>query len=378
MAHGANSTATSAGFPLYFHKGTQRWCKTIRGRRHYFGKDKQAAYEQWIREKDDLLAGHKPSDDPEVVTVAYLCNYVLSRKQKKVDSGDLSQRQFTDLKTMAQFMVEYFGRNRSVASITPDDFGDLRAKMFERWKPSGLISRIGNIRHFFRVGYGNGLLKDEVRFGDQFAIPSKKLRRQAKQAGGKRLFTAEEIRKSLCESSPHMKAFILLAVNAGLGNSDIAKLSPDDIDLETGWLDYPRPKTAVERRAKLWDETLEAIKEARSSQPKCKLAGEILFVTIRKKPWSNPDTNCCAISQAFRRLTREVDIYASGKTFYALRHVFATVGGDAKDQPALNYAMGHDDGHIGSTYREQISDERLEVISDHVHAWLYRSGGAAK
>jgi len=191
---------------------------------------------------------------------------------------------------------------------------------------------------------------------------------------------AQEIHQMLNAESAtlHMKAFDLLAVNAGLGNADIAKLGPNHINLQTGWLDFPRPKTAVERRAKLWDETCEAVVAATESQPKCKLANELLFVTIRRRPYSNPETNCCAISQSFRRLCREVDVYSEGKTFYALRHVFATVGGGAKDQPALNYCMGHDDGHISSHYREEIEDHRLEAVADHVHSWLFHSGGKAR
>jgi len=169
----ANSTASNADFPLYFHKGTKRWCKTIKGRRHYFGTDKKEAYDKWIREKDDLLAGVDPSERNEIVTLAFLCNYVLSRKQQRVDSGELSHRQFTDLKAMAGYLVEHFGRNRSVASIRPDDFAELRGKMFERWKPSGLVSRISNIKHIFNMGYKNDVLKQPVKFGDEFTIPSK-------------------------------------------------------------------------------------------------------------------------------------------------------------------------------------------------------------
>ncbi len=32
------------------------------------------------------------------------------------------------------------------------------------------------------------------------------------------------------------------------------------VDLDSGWLEYPRPKTAIQRRAKLWIETIEALR----------------------------------------------------------------------------------------------------------------------
>jgi hypothetical protein len=40
-----------------------------------------------------------------------------------------------------------------------------------------------------------------------------------------------------------LRAMILLGINCGLGNSDCAGLSHSHLDLERGWLDYPRVKT---------------------------------------------------------------------------------------------------------------------------------------
>ena len=54
----------------------------------------------------------------------------------------------------------------------------------------------------------------------------------------------------------------LLGVSAGMGNSDCAQLPESALDLAGGWLDYPRPKTGVPRRAKLWPETVEALRVA--------------------------------------------------------------------------------------------------------------------
>ncbi len=38
---------------------------------------------------------------------------------------------------------------------------------------------------------------------------------------------------------------LLLGINVGLGNADVAKLPVSAIDLEAGWLTYPRPKTGI-------------------------------------------------------------------------------------------------------------------------------------
>ena len=59
-----------------------------------------------------------------------------------------------------------------------------------------------------------------------------------------------------------LKAMILLGINAGLGNADVGRLQERHLNLKTGWLDFPRPKTSVGRRAWLWPETIASIKEA--------------------------------------------------------------------------------------------------------------------
>ena len=365
-------------FPLYFHKASGHWCKTIAGRRWYFGKDKAKALAKWKRERDDLLAGNRRPAEGTVITVRYVCNYLLTAKKRELEAGEVSKRQFDDLKTMAGYLIENFGENRSVESLRPDDFGELRAKMAKRWSTAGLVQRINNIKSFFNFAYKNAVLRQPVQLGTQFAIPKKKVMRQSRQQRGKRDFRPEELRALLFQASPHVKAFILLGLNCGVGNTDIAVMKHEHIDLDSGWLDYPRRKTSVERRCKLWDETVEAIREAVATQPTSTKLAEYVFLTRRRNLWSDPDSCQCALSQAFTKLAKCAGVYARGKSFYALRHTFETVAGETRDQVAVDHCMGHDSGSIANEYRERISDERLEAVADHVHAWLFRSGGKAR
>ncbi len=361
---------------LWLHKTSGHWCKTIRGKRHHFGKDRDAAIAEWARVKDDLLAG-RPKPSKDVWTVADACNYLLTAKKRKVDQGELSPRQYADLLAMAKFSVDHFGRHRSIESLQPDDFGELRTKMTDRWAPGGLTARINNIRQVFTYSYKAGKIDREVRFADQFSPPSSKTLRLDRRRKPAKFFEAEEIHKVLAVASPHVKAFTLLGVNCGLGNTDIAMMTRDDINLDAGWHDMPRGKTGAPRRAKLWPETIEAIREAVVSQPST--GGEwknLVFLTRIRKPWSDPESSCCSLSQAFTKAAKLAGVYKkNAKTFYALRHVTETIGGDAKDQVALNYIMGHEDGSMASVYRESVSDERLEVVNRVIHDWLYRPCG---
>ena len=88
------------------------------------------------------------------------------------------------------------------------------------------------------------LIESPPKYGESFQRPSKKTIRQAKAKNGKKLFTADECRVLIDNArTPELKALILLGLNCGLGNSDCSKLPIEALSLDSGWLDYPRPKT---------------------------------------------------------------------------------------------------------------------------------------
>lgn len=64
-----------------------------------------------------------------------------------------------------------------------------------------------------------------------------------------------------------------------------------------------------------------------------------------------------------------------GRGFYALRHTFETIGGESRDQVAVNAIMGHVDSSMAGVYRERISDERLQSVVETVRQWLWPDEG---
>ena len=82
------------------------------------------------------------------------------------------------------------------------------------------------------------------------------------------------------------------------------------------------------------------------------------------------------IGRQFGRVLKKLYI-SGGRGFYAIRHTFETIGSEAKDQVALNFLMGHVDNSMAGVYRERISDERLQAVTETVRDWLWPEGGAA-
>jgi integrase len=167
---------------------------------------------------------------------------------------------------------------------------------------------------------------------------------------------------------------IMLGINAGFGNGDCGRLPLSIVDLDRGVIDYPRPKTGIPRRCALWPETVAAIREALAHRPEPKkpeLAG-LVFVTSRGLSWAK-DTNDCPVAKETAKLLKVLGINGrKGLGFYTLRHTFRTVADESKDQPAVDYIMGHEVPHMSSVYRERISDARLIAVADHVHEWLFK------
>jgi len=176
---------------------------------------------------------------------------------------------------------------------------------------------------------------------------------------------------------------ILLGINAGLGNTDVSELPQSAIDYKRAVLDFPRPKTGIERRATLWPETIKAIKAAIAERPAPKDPADekLVFITRCGQRWCKyrETGNINSVGLVFARLLVELGIKRPGCSFYALRHTFETIAGETRDQAAVDRIMGHEDGGMATRYREWTKgareDQRLRRVTDYVRKWLFGPRG---
>jgi integrase len=275
-------------------------------------------------------------------------------------------------------LVAHMGKTRIVADLDTQDFATLRNRMARKWGPHRLGTTIQYVRSIFKHAFEAGLIPTPIRFGPGFKRPTKKTMRLHRAKRGLNLFSAEEVRRLLDAAAMPMKAMIFLGINCGFGNGDCGNLPLAALDLERGWLTFPRPKTGIERRCPLWPETVEALKEALARRPKPKDPAEatLVFLTKYGQSWAK-DTSANPISAEMRKLLNVLGLNGH-RNFYTLRHSFRTVADEARDQPAADSIMGHEAPHMSSVYRERISDGRLKAIADHVRAWLFAEEGGGE
>ncbi|MFN0198466.1 MAG: tyrosine-type recombinase/integrase [Planctomycetaceae bacterium] len=385
----AKSTADK--FPLFKH-ASGRWCKKVKGRFFYFGKvaddpSGELALNKWLDEKEDRLAGRTPRPKTDGMTVMRLANAFMTAKKHLLETGEISERTYHGYYAACERLINEMGKYRLVSDLASDDFRRLRVSYSKTRGPVSLGNEIQRVRMIFKYGFDAGLIDAPVRFGQDFKKPSRKTlrihRAEKKLAHGSRMFSADELGKILNAADQPLKAMILLAANCGFGQSDLSSLPLSAIDLDAGWIDYPRPKTGVDRRCPLWRETIESVREAIKKRPAPKDDADkgLLFVTKYGHRWVKTNANKTpddAIGKEFAKLLKSLEIKRKGVSFYAIRHGFETVAGESRDQVAVDHIMGHARDDMASLYRESIGDDRLTDVVKTVHRWLFATEGGAK
>ena len=267
-----NSTTTEKpsrpkGFPLFAH-ATGRWAKKVKGKLHYFGpwREPEAALQSWLDQKDDLLGGRTPRRG-QGVTCRESVNAFLTSKQMLADAGTITWAHWFDYKATCARVLDCFGKVTPVDTLRANDFDKLQAAIAKVYGPTALGNEIQRVRSLFKWGYDTELLVSPVRFGPDFRRPSKKIRRLVRHAAGPRLFTAAELRQVLDKAESPLTALILMGINTGMGQSDLASMPVSRLDLDRGWHSFERQKTGIARHCPLWPETVQALRVAIANRP---------------------------------------------------------------------------------------------------------------
>jgi integrase len=348
----------------------------------------EEALKLYKAQADDLHAGRTPRMQGDGLTVKDLGDLFLNAKLRKRTAGEIGARMLEEYREICQLMADAFGKNRHVDDLAAADFEQLRACMAERWGPVRLGNAITRVKSVFKYGADNGLFAKAVRYGTEFKKPDKATLRKHKAQRGRRMLEAKQLREVLSEQGTlvvgktgpelaragiQLRAMILLGLNCGFGNHDVATLPLMALDLDGGWISFPRPKTGIDRRCPLWPETVEALRRVIAERRA--LGSGLLFLNSRGLPWvrftekSRTDT----VSVQFCELLKKLGYHREGVSFYTLRHVFRTAADSARDSVATDLIMGHADPTMGAQYREHVDDSRLRAVAEHVRVWLFPS-----
>ena len=356
-------------FPLHAHS-SGKWAKRIKGKVRYFGRwdDPDGALDEFKR---FMAAGEPPRPAtpqrrPSAVTLGEAANRFLIAKRDAADTGTITERTFKEYQAAVSRFVASVGRDFPLSSIGPEHFSRFRVQRARALNIVTIGNEVTRIRSLFKWLHGSDILKTPPRFGPDFKKPGKRVLRIHRREQGKKLFTPEQIHDLLDEAGIHLRAMIALGINCGFGPGDCAHLPVSAVDLESGWIDYPRPKTAVDRLCPLWPETTDMLSASlrRRKTPLDDSCGAF-FVTRFGKPWSNDQS---ALSKYFTAVRKRV---LDDGGMYWLRRTFETVAGACGDQVAVDAIMGHVDNSMAAVYRQEVQKDRLIRASNTVREWLF-------
>jgi len=399
MATKRNSTSSTtpgkSKLPLFLHASGQ-WAKKIRGKMHYFGKDLDAALKRWVEEKDHLLAGVPYRRNDKRQALPELGDRFVADRKHDVTTGELAQRSLDEYIKSIRRLISIVGRECRLEDLSPLDFANIRQKLYEPVKREkairgGIKGRtveqrspitVGNdirrLRVFFQWCVDNELTA-APRYGKNFAATSAKIARKARAAEGTKMLSAHDVHNIIAKASKGLRPIILLAMNAGIGQSDIANWKLNELPSKLSgecWIDLPRRKTGAPRRFLLWKETRDAIKAWLAIRPKPSAdAADRVFLTRDGVAWvrENGGQRDDAVAKSFNKARKAANVKRG--TFYDLRRTFQTIAAETLDFRAVSFIMGHviPENDMPGRYTQAIGDDRIRAVCEHVRKW-YLSG----
>ncbi|MGN6136164.1 MAG: tyrosine-type recombinase/integrase [Aureliella sp.] len=358
-------------FPLT-PTGHGYWKKIIRGTSYTFGErwcSAEDALKAYEKDREAIERGLPRESVVEPTSLKDALDMFLEAKLTLVPKKQLAMRTWKDYETECKHVIKILPARTQLHNLGPNHFQALLASY------DGSPTTVTN--HMIRAEVAFNWIEERfnttLNKGGVFKKPSATAIRKHKAATAKGLIPPSQIMKLIEHAkNPQIKAMLWLAINCGFGNADVGQLPLETLlrRFKDGWIEYPRPKTGMARAAKLWPESVAALKEVIGRRQK-----GLVFLTKYGNPWST-DSKASAISSEVAKirdkLIKEGHELNSRLNFYDCRRMFQTIAGNAGDESAVRFVMGHVAGKndMSAIYNQGFLDTRLIRIADAVKEWL--------
>lgn len=361
-------------YPLRPH-ARGKWTKKIKGQSYYFGTwaDPYGALQEYeaFMAKNKLPMGN---DQPGSTTLYDYLNLFLESRESLMKEGGIVKRTFEEYRVTAKRFAGVMGAHRVVTDLRPADYLRYRQSLVESGLGKVTISNeIVRVRVMVRWIYATYFTDSQPAFGPDFRSAGAASMRKHKAEQTSKLLDRETILAILDESGVHFRAMVLLGINCAYGPSDCARmtLAQAKTAIKTGWLENPRTKTGVDRKAALWPETIEALAAsiARRPAPTHDDAKKLCFVAPSGNSYDPTGTGKADLIQGRWKAAKKQARLEHG-SFYCLRHTFNTIAERTGDQIAVKTVMGHVDRSMSATYRHEVGDDRIVKVCKTVRDWL--------
>lgn len=311
----------------------------------------------------DTSNGNPYSDERRISALA---DFWLDQRQKQVERGELSKAQWDEdrlkLNTFRDFLRVNFPSLVFIDDIDPailnlyrdNQFSLLNSKTHKISKVT-LRKRLAVVAKWLTWLLDQNILaelpKDLRTYGRVKIDPPKP-----------KFWTVEEIKTLVSHANERNRLYLMLALNLGWTQQDIATLENSMIDWDTGIVTRERHKTGIPTNAKLWPSTLELLRKQRAR------AGNLVLLNQNGNPLIHESVNekgnlikTDTVRLAFSRLKKSAGMKNENRSFKHLRKSAANE--IERTRPDLtSLFLGHSERGMKRHYVSQHFDELFSEV----------------
>ncbi len=322
------------------------------------------------------VPGPPKSTDPN--TVAACVKRFLGRKAAQAQRGERSSGRVEVLRVGLESFSKQVGGDEHISAVTSPALSQFRDGLealiaAEKLRPHSARDRLQAVKQFVRFLWEEELIAlPRILKSREFAIALPEQRIET--------FTDVEVERLLGASSPSTKLYLLLMLNCGMTQIDIAELTHEEVDWKKGRVIRKRSKTRKNGNGKnvpsvsypLWPETFRLLKAQRSKHPTLALTnanGEPLKVEKIANGKALKKDNvrsayCRVVAKLANAKTDRIEI---GKPLKLLRKSAATKLGKHPDYSRFaQHFLGHAPTTVADRHYVSPNEEQFEAAV----AWL--------
>ena len=328
---------------------------------------------------DRLNAAGRSTTSPSKRLWNVIDRFVQQKTQDAV-AGQLSASRPDKLRSHLRHFAKWFGSDTSITDIDGAAIAEYRKELLRlvetgKWRHSTIKDRLGSIRSFIRWLWQMDLIPAMPKIMDgasaalRIDTPDPEIV----------TYTLEEIATLIEAAKGPTKLFVLLMLNIGCTQKDIADLRQDEVDWDHGRVIRKRSKTRKFKSIptvnyKLWDEVFSLLKKHRDSR------SELVLVNRNGRPlvWDEVGENGKrykkndSVKNRFDRLRSGVGIRKS------LRHLKKTSASMIRGNPRYASLESLFLGHAPQTISDKHYAAPPQELLDEAIMWLGERFGVVK
>ena len=312
-------------------------------------------------------------------TLEALSKRFLKHKRRQVESDDLSPGRFDAIRVGLELFSGHCGAMLPIDSINESTLSTFYELLQDRIADGKFArdtakSRLQVVNQFIDWTWREGILKEKPRnlrsHDFRISVPKQEIQ----------TFSNYELTRLLNASSDRTKLYLLLMLNCGFQQKDIADLLQSEVDWQQGRITRKRSKTGKGKSNNvptvsylLWPETFELLCQERSNHLTLALTNQ-KGEPLKSEPIkpngrvSKSDNIRCAYARVQRKLKNaKVDPITIDKTLKLLRKTAASMLGEHSDYSRF---AGHFLGHAPATVADSHYVRPSESQFDEAIQWL--------